>query len=148
MSELLHGYEDLVKLRDMGWSVSAHNDYRLEGEHYTFYRFDKGHLSAKGEGKSDYEALQLALDDALAAEAEQATIHGAYCDLAELIKKANTGVAGNCEALEALIAQRDKLRAELERVKHGLHACIYQDEEGRMEILAVLRDSITLEGTK
>ena len=79
-------------------------------------------------------------------ETERTTIHGAYCDLAELIKKANTGVVGNCEALEALIAQRDKLRAELERVKHGLHACIYQDEEGRMEILAVLRDSITLEG--
>ena len=57
-----------------------------------------------------YVSLDYWRDRAKKTEADLATIHGAYSDLAKLIKKANTGVIGNCEALSALIAERDRLR--------------------------------------
>lgn len=49
----------LADLRANGWSVAVHNDYRLNGEHHTFWLFT--HPSgrwAKGEGRTDSEALE------------------------------------------------------------------------------------------
>lgn len=44
-------------LRKEGWSVAVHNDYKLNGENYTFWLMTKGNLCFKGEGKTDEEAL-------------------------------------------------------------------------------------------
>ena len=56
-------YSALERLRRGGWRVAVHNDYMLGGMPHTFWLFTRGDLAAKGEGKSDGEAL-------LAAEAE------------------------------------------------------------------------------
>lgn len=48
-------------LRDAGWAVAIHNDYRQNGESHTFWLFTKamagGIRGAKGEGRTDVEAL-------------------------------------------------------------------------------------------
>lgn len=44
-------------LRAKGWSVAAHNDYRLGGEDFTFWLFTKDGRAVKGEGRTDAEAL-------------------------------------------------------------------------------------------
>ena len=44
-------------MRDNGWSVAVHNDYRLKGEFYTFWLFTNGDRCVKGEGPSDLVAL-------------------------------------------------------------------------------------------
>lgn len=48
-------------LREEGWMVAVHNDYRLEGKSFTFWLFTKsidGSLHAeKGEGRTDADAL-------------------------------------------------------------------------------------------
>ena len=44
-------------IRAQGWMVAVHNDYRLNGELYTFWLFTKDDRAVKGEGKSDAEAL-------------------------------------------------------------------------------------------
>ncbi len=44
-------------IRAQGWVVAVHNDYRLNGEPYTFWLFTKGERAIKGEGKTDAEAL-------------------------------------------------------------------------------------------
>lgn len=44
-------------IRDAGWMVAVHNDYRLDGELFTFWLFTKGERAVKGEGKTDAEAL-------------------------------------------------------------------------------------------
>lgn len=48
---------DVVELRAQGWTVAVHNDYRLNGEAHTFWLFTNGSRCAKGEGKTDAEAL-------------------------------------------------------------------------------------------
>ncbi len=53
----------LADIRDKGWSVAVHNDYWLGDERWTFWLFTKGNRCAKGEGRSDLEALILARDD-------------------------------------------------------------------------------------
>jgi hypothetical protein len=54
----MDAYNTLAELRDNGWSVAVHNDYRLNGERMTFWLMthDCG-LYLKGEGKSDAEAI-------------------------------------------------------------------------------------------
>lgn len=47
----------LFQLRQSGWTVAVHNDYRLDGEHHTFWLFTRGDRCAKGEGRSDEDAL-------------------------------------------------------------------------------------------
>lgn len=60
-------YEDALKalasLRQQGWSVAVHNDYRLDGEARTFWLLTHplGHW-IKGEGRTDAEALEQATD--------------------------------------------------------------------------------------
>jgi hypothetical protein len=54
--------KDLRWIREQGWAVAVHNDYRLNGERHTFWLFTKGNgdeimSSVKGEGKTDEEAL-------------------------------------------------------------------------------------------
>ncbi len=52
----------LAELRERGWRVAVHNDYRQHGEDFTFWLFT--HPSGrwvKGEGATDEEALEEAL---------------------------------------------------------------------------------------
>ena len=44
-------------IRAAGWMVAVHNDYRQNGERYTFWLFTKGDRAVKGEGRTDAEAL-------------------------------------------------------------------------------------------
>ncbi len=45
-------------IRDKGWTVAGHNDYRLHGATYTFWLFTHPDGRwVKGEGKTDAEAL-------------------------------------------------------------------------------------------
>jgi hypothetical protein len=60
-SELsLQAFAVLGRLRDAGWVVAVHNDYRQGGTLHTFWLFTKGDRCAKGEGRSDAEALSAA----------------------------------------------------------------------------------------
>lgn len=52
----------LALLRSKGWSVAVHNDYKLNGQSYTFWLFTKGERAWKGEGRTDLEALQQIVD--------------------------------------------------------------------------------------
>jgi hypothetical protein len=47
----------LDELRDDGWAVAAHNDYRLDGQSYTFWLFTRGNQCVRGEGLTDTAAL-------------------------------------------------------------------------------------------
>lgn len=47
----------LACIRDSGWSVAVHNDYRLQGKFHTFWLFTNGDRCVKGEGPSDLAAL-------------------------------------------------------------------------------------------
>lgn len=56
------GGDGLTTLRADGWRVAVHNDYRLNGEDYTFWLFT--HPDGrwiKGEGRTDNEAILAAL---------------------------------------------------------------------------------------
>ena len=48
---------DLQALRDAGWMVAVHNDYRMAGERYTFWLFVRDAVAFRGEGKTDADAL-------------------------------------------------------------------------------------------
>lgn len=65
------------RLRDRGWMLAVANDYRLGGEWHVFYAFTHpGGLAAKGEGRSDLEALRLAEIDIVAKESWLADLKG------------------------------------------------------------------------
>jgi hypothetical protein len=49
----------LHDLRSKGWMVAVHNDYRLDGNLFTFWLMVKGETAIKGEGRSDEEALSI-----------------------------------------------------------------------------------------
>jgi len=51
--------EALQRLRQSGWTVAVHNDYKLNGRFHTFWLFTKGGLAIKGEGESDEQALTI-----------------------------------------------------------------------------------------
>jgi hypothetical protein len=44
-------------IRQEGWMVAVHNDYRLNGVFHTFWMFTRGSRCVKGEGRTDAEAL-------------------------------------------------------------------------------------------
>lgn len=44
-------------LREAGWEVAVHNDYRLNGLSHTFWLFTKNGRAVKGEGRTDRDAL-------------------------------------------------------------------------------------------
>jgi len=46
-------------IRDKGWAVTVHNDYRQGGESHTFWEFSKGNRCVRGEGRTDAEALNI-----------------------------------------------------------------------------------------
>lgn len=51
--------EDLLnKIRDAGWAVAVHNDYKILGHKYTFWLFTNGDRCLKGEGSQDRAVLQ------------------------------------------------------------------------------------------
>lgn len=56
-------------LRELGWTVAVHNDYRINGEPHTFWLFTKGDFAAKGEGCDDSVALDEVRDNVLRLEA-------------------------------------------------------------------------------
>ena len=47
----------LEALREDGWTVAVHNDYRQNGKAKTFWLMVKGETALKGEGDTDDEAL-------------------------------------------------------------------------------------------
>jgi len=49
-----------ARMRENGWVVAVHNDYKLHGEAYTFWGFTRGAIFVKGEGKTDSEAIDEA----------------------------------------------------------------------------------------
>jgi hypothetical protein len=49
---------NLETLRERGWSVAVHNDYRLNGERFTFWLLTRGDRCVKGEGRTDAEAFE------------------------------------------------------------------------------------------
>jgi hypothetical protein len=58
----------LEALRAEGWMVAVHNDYRLNGEAHTFWLFTHPRgCWAKGEGRTDQEALAQCVSRASAA---------------------------------------------------------------------------------
>lgn len=58
-----HQFEVLQELRENGWRVAVHNDYRLNGEDMTFWLMThQCGLYLKGEGKTDADAL-LQIED-------------------------------------------------------------------------------------
>jgi hypothetical protein len=50
-------------LRSLGWSVAVHNDYKQDGKSYTFWLFTSGIRCAKGEGRTDDDALRAVVVD-------------------------------------------------------------------------------------
>lgn len=55
----------LQELRNHGWTVAVHNDYRMHGQPFTFWLFthEKLGIFRKGEGRSDEEAVRKVLCD-------------------------------------------------------------------------------------
>jgi hypothetical protein len=49
-------------IREAGWMVAVHNDYRQAGVLYTFWLFAKDGRCVKGEGRTDAEALDQVRD--------------------------------------------------------------------------------------
>jgi hypothetical protein len=52
--------ERLAEFRKNGWMVAIHNDYRQNGNLFTFWLFTKGGWCVKGEGSTDEEAIEKA----------------------------------------------------------------------------------------
>ena len=64
-------WEMLKTLRDEGWMVAVHNDYRLNGKTMTFWLFTRADGRwIKGEGETDAEALSQTLASRPAHEME------------------------------------------------------------------------------
>lgn len=60
---------NLLTLRNGGWVVAVHNDYRQAGERHTFWLFTKTYksgliIAVKGEGSTDTEAVKQVMDEA------------------------------------------------------------------------------------
>lgn len=52
----------LKSIREAGWSVAVHNDYKLDGSSMTFWLFTHGNGRwIKGEGRTDVEAIEQAM---------------------------------------------------------------------------------------
>jgi len=45
------------RLRQAGWMVAVHNDYKVCGILHTFWLFTRGNKCVKGEGQTDSIAL-------------------------------------------------------------------------------------------
>ena len=99
--------ETLTRLRDMGWSIAIHNDYKLNGLPYTFWLFThpSGHW-VKGEGATDEDALCDCLREAFVAmlRAPHASADG---DHAVESIRTNVGV---------ILKEIDRLRAGLKEI--------------------------------
>jgi hypothetical protein len=54
---------NLARLRGAGWTVAVHNDYKLNGERFTFWLFthEPTNRFVKGEGRTDARAVYIAL---------------------------------------------------------------------------------------
>lgn len=58
MDAAVYMFDILQQLRDAGWRVAIHNDYRLNGEEMTFWLMTREcGLYLKGEGRTDVDAL-------------------------------------------------------------------------------------------
>jgi hypothetical protein len=80
----------LYALRASGWTVAAHNDYRLNGKSYTFWLFTHPNGTwIKGEGATDEEAL-------IAAEA-MLECRGACDPVGDMLKRVEDELASLLE---------------------------------------------------
>lgn len=62
----------LEKIRGEGWMVGVHNDYRLDGERFTFWLFTRHDRECvRGEGRTDLEALEAIQVEILQREADE-----------------------------------------------------------------------------
>lgn len=69
--------ELLASIRNLGWMVAAHNDYRQDGKLMTFWLFTRDGVCVKGEAETDYDALlQVERQTIRAAPAELRTPRG------------------------------------------------------------------------
>lgn len=85
--------ERVQKLRDGGWMVAVHNDYRQDGKLRTFWLFVRDGRAVKGEGDTDAEALEAVLD-ILVAEGKPMSverIRTAYQEVLDSYKSDGTG---------------------------------------------------------
>jgi hypothetical protein len=64
-------------LREQGWAVAVHNDYRLNGERFTFWLLTRGDRCVKGEGRTDADALNE-IRRALTSAREEAAAQEAF----------------------------------------------------------------------
>lgn len=120
----------VAELRARGWSVAVHNDYRLAGEHHTFWLWTHPNGTwIKGEGTSDNAALAQCLT-----AAERAPAVPDVGEIGELIARLNapaywmsgsedghdgdndspreaaTALASQAERIATLTAERDEAR--------------------------------------
>lgn len=68
----------LAEVRSLGWAVAVHNDYRLNGEAFTFWLFTRGDRCVKGEARTDREAVAAALRGVAAPAGQPACQHPEY----------------------------------------------------------------------
>jgi len=62
LKEIRWPWDTIQSLRNDGWMVAVHNDYRLNGKTMTFWLFTRADGRwIKGEGETDAEALAQAL---------------------------------------------------------------------------------------
>lgn len=103
-------------LRNWGWVVAVHNDYKLDGEHRTFWLFTSGTRCAKGEGRTDEEAIAQVYVEACAQNVESMANSDRLNEAArvELIRK---------RRLEEVLKERDEALAEL-KVSRATEAAV------------------------
>ena len=81
--------EDLIaRLRNDGWCVAVHNDYRLHGSRMTFWLWTHPNGTwIKGEGLTDRDALEQALQAADALAKQSSDISSLRAENEELRKR-------------------------------------------------------------
>ena len=123
----------LDALRARGWVVAVHNDYKLAGKQHTFWLFTKGDRCAKGEGRTDEEALahvdlavaaveaeaSFAIGEAAVRLGDQARVRRA---LDKFVRRSDvSAVVGSRPRVVIGAADRGDTLEVLRTVKHDLH---------------------------
>jgi hypothetical protein len=140
---------ELKALREAGWVVAVHNDYRLKGEAHTFWLFT--HPDGrwiKGEGQTDDVAIRQALD---AARTEPSSPVGEVDGLIALLREyaqsaMYTSLEGDttevtcailAEAADTLEALDHECQASMSEIAHE-RARATKAESERDELLRVV----------
>lgn len=97
-------------LRERGWAVAVHNDYRLAGKPHTFWLFTKGDFAAKGEGETDDEAIRHAYAEAIRIDVGVASLRtqamAALQRAAEALDRDRTGLSTALAAIRIVVEGR------------------------------------------